>query len=169
MLYKTSDPKTVAKEIKKLKPIPYNKFMWWRRFESKTKPLPKGATFLQRIKNNEFEFSHFYWQWKLTELEINELYTQYKGNIKMLLEKNKIDLERRKRLILDFEKDENDRLEALKNGFLREFFMTEEDYYDHLEKFDGTTEDFYFYCSETFGKTFRPIERRGRPKKIKDE
>lgn len=167
MLYKTSDPKIVSKEIKKLKPISYNKFMWWRRFESKTKPLPKGATFLQRIRNGEFEFSHFYWQWKLTELEINELYTQYKGNTQMLLEKNKIDLERRKRLIQDFEKDENNRLDALKKGFLREFHMTEKDYYDHLEKFDGTTEDFFFYCLETFGEVFRPIERRGRPKKIK--
>ena len=36
MLYKTSDPKTVHREIKKLKPLNYNKFMWWRRFDTKT-------------------------------------------------------------------------------------------------------------------------------------
>jgi len=167
MLYKTSDPKIVLKEIKKLKPIPYNKFMWWRRFESKTKPLPKGAKFLDRITNGEFEFSHYYWQWKYCELEINELYTQYKGDIQILLEKNRVDLERRKRLILDFEKDENDRLEALKKGFLYDFEMTEKDYYDHLEKFDGTTEDFYLYCMKTFNRTGKQTERRGRPKKIK--
>jgi hypothetical protein len=46
--------------------------MWWRRFASKNKPLPKGATFFQRIQNKEFEFSHFYWQAKFCEIEINQ-------------------------------------------------------------------------------------------------
>ena len=60
MLYKTSDPKVIHREIKKLQPLNYNQFMWWRRFASKNKPLPKGATFFQRIQNKEFEFSHLY-------------------------------------------------------------------------------------------------------------
>jgi len=76
MLYKTSDPKLVYREIKKLQPLNYNQFKWWRRFDTKTKPLPKGAKFFDRIKNGEYEFSHYYWQWKLTELEINELHIQ---------------------------------------------------------------------------------------------
>jgi len=68
MLYKTSDPKTVHKEIKKLQPLNYNQFKWWRRFDTKTKPLPRGSKFIDRIKNGEYEFSHYYWQWKLSEL-----------------------------------------------------------------------------------------------------
>jgi len=48
MLYNTSDPKIVLKEIKKLQPLNYNQFKWWRRFDTKNKPLPKGATFLQK-------------------------------------------------------------------------------------------------------------------------
>jgi hypothetical protein len=58
MLYKTNDPKVIHREIKKLKPLNYNQFMWWRRFASKIKPLPRGAKFIDRIKNGEFEFSH---------------------------------------------------------------------------------------------------------------
>ena len=61
MLYKTSDPKTVHREIKKLKPLIYNKFMWWRRFDTKTQSLPRGSKFIDRIKNGEYEFSHYYW------------------------------------------------------------------------------------------------------------
>ncbi len=37
------------------------------------------------IKNGEYEFSHYYWQWKLSELEINEKYVEYNGDIQKLL------------------------------------------------------------------------------------
>jgi hypothetical protein len=67
MLFEVKNPKTVLKEIKKLQPLNYNQFMWWRRFASKNKPLPKGASFQDRIKNKEFEFSHFYWQAQFCE------------------------------------------------------------------------------------------------------
>jgi hypothetical protein len=166
MLYKTSDKNLVYKEIKKLQPLNYNQFRWWRRFDTKTKPLPKGATFFQRIQNGEYEFSHYFWQWKLTEVELNDVYEQYNGDVQKMLEKNGVDFARRKRLMEDFNKDEADRLEALKNGFLREFEMTSDDYESSLLKFDGTTEEFYVYCLKNFERSGRPIERRGRPKKI---
>ena len=169
MLFKTSDPQVVLNEISKLQPLNYNQFRWWRRFDSKVKPLPRGTKFIDRIKNGEFEFSHYYWQWKLSELEINELYTKYKGDIQKLLENNSVDLARRKRLIEDFEKDENDRLKSLQDGFLREFEMTREEYYSHIEEFDGTIEDFYIYCLKTFDRTGKQPERRGRPKKVVHE
>jgi hypothetical protein len=165
MLYHTSDPKIVHREIKKLQPLNYNKFMWWRRFDTKTQPLPRGAKFLDRIKNGEYEFSHYYWQWKLTELEINDLCVKYKGDIQKLLENNAVDLARRKRLIDDFEKDENARLKALKDGFMREFVMTREEFEEHTIEFGGTTEEFYFYCLKTFDRSGKQMERRGRPKK----
>jgi hypothetical protein len=165
MLYNTSDPKLVHREIKKLQPLNYNKFMWWRRFNTKTQPLPRGAKFLDRIKNGEYEFSHYYWQWKLTELEINDLCVKYKGDIQKLLENNAVDLARRKRLIDDFEKDENARLKALKDGFMREFVMTREEFEEHTIEFGGTTEEFYFYCLKTFDRSGKQMERRGRPKK----
>ena len=165
MLFKTSDPQVITKEIKKLQPLNYNQFRWWRRFDTKIKPLPKTSTFLQRIQNGEYEFSHYYWQWKLSEIEINELYVKYDRDIQKLIEKNSVDFERRKRLIEDFEKDEAARLKALLDGFLREFDMTKEDYYLHIENFDGTTEEFYMYCLKTFDRTGKQPERRGRPKK----
>jgi hypothetical protein len=136
MLYKTSDPKTVHREIKKLKPLNYNQFKWWRRFDTKTQSLPRGSKFIDRIKNGEYEFSHYYWQWKLSELEINELHVKYNGDIQKILEKNGVDLARRKRLIEDFEKDENARLKALQDGFLREFVMTKEEYFEHITNFE---------------------------------
>jgi hypothetical protein len=166
MLYKTSDPKTVHREIKKLKPLNYNQFKWWRRFDTKTQSLPRGSKFIDRIKNGEYEFSHYYWQWKLSELEINELHVKYNGDIQKILEKNGVDLARRKRLIEDFEKDENARLKALQDGFLREFVMTNEEYFEHISNFSGNTEEFYLYCLKTFDRSGKQPEKRGRPKKV---
>ena len=166
MLYQTNDPKVIQREIKKLQPLNYNQFMWWRRFASKNKPLPKGATFLQRIQNGEYEFSHYFWQAQLCELEINEKHKEYKGDIQLLLEKNGVDLARRKRLWEDFNKTEAELLANLKKGFLREFVITSQEYEDHITDFDGTTEEFYMYCLKTFDRSGKPIERRGRPKKI---
>ena len=166
MLYQTNDPKVIQREIKKLQPLNYNQFMWWRRFASKNKPLSKGATFLQRIQNGEYEFSHYFWQAQLCELEINEKHKEYKGDIQLLLEKNGVDLARRKRLWEDFNKTEAELLANLKKGFLREFVMTSQEYEDHITDFDGTTEEFYMYCLKTFDRSGKPIERRGRPKKI---
>ena len=165
MLYNTSDEKIVKREIKNLQPLNYNKFFWWRKYTSKTQPLPKSSSFLDRIKNGEFEFSHYYWQWKLSELEINSIYESYGNNRQRLLEENQVDLARRKRLIEDFEKDEAIKLETLKKGFLREFVMTREEYEEHIINFDGTTEEFYMYCLKTFDRSGRSIERRGRPPK----
>jgi hypothetical protein len=167
MLFKVNNPELVVKEIKKLQPLNYNQFRWWRRFDSKTKPLPKGATFLQRIQNGEFEFSHYYWQAQLCELEINEKHKEYNGDVQKLIEKHSVDLARRKRLWEDFNKTEVELLTELKKGFLREFVMTSQEYEDHITNFDGTTEEFYMYCLKTFDRSGKPVERRGRPPKKK--
>ena len=167
MLYKTNNPKVIHREIKKLQPLNYNQFMWWRRFTSKNKPLPKGATFFQRIQNGEFEFSHYFWQAQLCELELNEKHIEYKGDIERLLQNNGVDLARRKRLWEDFNKTEVTLLAELKKGFLREFVMTSQEYEDHITNFDGTTEEFYMHCLKTFDRSGKPVERRGRPPKNK--
>ena len=130
-------------------------------------PLPKGATFFQRIQNKEFEFSHFYWQAKFCEIEINQKHQEYRGDIQMLIEKHSVDLARRKRLWEDFNKVEAELLAELKKGFLREFVMTSQEYDSHIIEFDGTTEKFYMYCLKTFDRSGKPVERRGRPPKNK--
>lgn len=165
MLYKVNNPKLVNREIKKLKSINYNPFYWWRRFDSKNKPLPKQSSFLDKIKNGDFEFSHFYWQAQFCELELNSQIEEYKGDIQKLLENNGVDMARRKRLWEDFNKTETEILHQLKKEFTREFIMTSEEYDNHIIEFNGTLEEFYEYCLKIFDRSGRKIERRGRPSK----
>jgi hypothetical protein len=165
MLFKINHPQIVLKEIKKLQPLNYNQFRWWRRFDSKTKPLPKGSTLLQRIKNGEFEFSHYYWQAQFCELEINEKYQKCNGDMQSLLMDHGVDFSRRKRLWEDFEKHESENLQTLKKQFLHEFIMIKEEYDSHIIEFDGTLEEFYMYCLKTFDLSGKKPDKRGRPPK----
>ena len=165
MLFKVSNPDLVIKHIKKLQPLNYNQFRWWRQFDSKNKPLPKGASLLDRIKNKEFEFSHYYWQALYCEMRINEKVQSYKGDIQRLIENDSIELTRRKRLWEDFEKNELENLQELQKLFLREFIITPEEYDQHIENFDGTIEEFYIYCLKTFDLSGKKADRRGRPAK----
>jgi hypothetical protein len=167
MLFKISHPELVIKHIKKLQPLNYNQFRWWRQFDSKTKPLPKGSSLQNRIKNKEFEFSHYYWQAQYCEMRINEKVKSYNGDIQRLIENDGVELAQRKRLWEDFEKNEPENLQELQKLFLREFTMTPEEYDEHIINFDGTLEEFYMYCLKTFDLSGKKADRRGRPPKQK--
>lgn len=165
MLFKVSNQDLILKEISKLKPLNYNRFFWWRRFDMPNKPLPKNASFLDRIKNGEFEFSHFYWQALYTEMEINQKHEEYKGNIQKLLENDGVMLQRRKRLWEDFEKAEAESLKELKKHFQIQFEITRDQLDEELSNFDGTTEEFFYHIRKNYEHTGRTFKKRGRPSK----
>lgn len=165
MLYNISNPNLVLKEIKKLKPLNYNRFFWWRRFDRPNKPLPKNSSFLDRIKNGEFEFSHYYWQALYCEMEINEKYVKYNGDIQKLLENDSVAFQRRKKLWEDFEKGERDSIVELRKSFMVQFEITIKEYEEVISNFNGTTEELYYHIRKNFEHTGRIHKKRGRPPK----
>lgn len=163
-LFSTHDPSLVEDHLSNLQPLNYNQFRWWRRWDTKNKPLDKKASLLSKIKNGDFDFSHYFWQVQKCELEINEKSLQSTDSHHWM-EVTSIDRARRLRLWGDFEKDENEKLQTLENEFPKEFYMTIDDYYNELDTFDGTLEEFYVHCQLKFKKRHRVPERRGRPPK----
>jgi len=164
MIYRV-DERTVKTELKKLRSLNYNRFFWWRKYTPKKKPLSKNAPLWDRILNGDFEFSHYYWQSKQAEIEINELHEKYKYDDRLFIEKAALVRARRRKLIDDFKKDEEERLKNLKKEFLKNFFITEEEYEKEINEFGYSIKEFYIQCESKFGKRFRIKERRGRPKK----
>lgn len=160
------DEKLVEKNLKKLKPLKYNRFFWWRRYASTLKPLPKKASLWDKVLNGEFEPSEYYWQIKQAELEINDLYNQfYNYDTPRFVHEATIPRARRKRLIKDFESEEKKRLDSMKKEFISNFFLTKEEYSKAVEEFDGTIKDFYLHCEKIYGKRVKPKSNRGRPPK----
>ena len=142
----THSEEEVLNQLSKLQPLNYNRFYWWRRWGAKKQPLHKYHPLLDKIRNGDFDFSHFFWQAVYSEIEINKKLEEI-GDFGILRENHAVDFARRKRLWEDFEKDENDRLQAITTNFLNEFRMTEEELEKELSEFDGTLEELYHHCS----------------------
>lgn len=167
MLYKNLNKNLIQKNINKLQPLSYNKFRWWRRYFSPNKPLTNTSSLWDKILNGDFDFSNFYWQAQLAEIEINKIYQECYPDFSLFNEKASLLRNKRKRLWEDFEKDENNKLKQLQKEFIANFFITKEEYKEELEKFGSSIKDYYIYCEDKFGKRVKKLSTRGRPKKIK--
>jgi len=153
-IFKINNEDLIHKEISKLRPLNYNRFMWWRRFTQPKRPLDKKAPLLNKIKNGDLEFSHFYWQALYTEIEMNEKHINCIDD-QHWVEESRVDKQRRRRLWEDFEKDETEKLKMIRKLFSKEFRMTLEDYDDVILEFEGTLQQFYNYCEIKFGKKIK--------------
>ena len=159
------DRETVLDKISQLQPLNYNQFRWWRRFDSQNKPLHKYSDLLDKIQNGDYEFSHYYWQAKYAEMEIDDLHHETFPDAELFIEKNALNSARRKRLWNDFEKDENERIRGIEKDFYIKFKMSKNQIKEEMEEFGGTLEDFYHYCDKQFGTRREKLSTRGRPRK----
>jgi len=160
------DRETVLDKISQLQPLNYNQFRWWRRFDSKNKVLHKYSDLLDKIQNGDYEFSHYYWQAKYAEMEIDDLHHETYPDAELFIEKNALNSARRKRLWDDFEKDEKERIKGIEKDFHMKFKMSKIQVKEEIEEFGGTLENFYHYCDKEFGTRREKLQTRGRPKKV---
>ena len=166
MIYKTHPKEVVLEKLSNFQPLNYNQFRWWRRWDSKNKPLHKLKPLLDKIRNGDFDHSHYFWQVQFCEIELNEKYLQLKDGDRWM-EETQVDRARRKRLYEDFEKDEAEKLKQIQKEFILTFRMSKENYEQEVIKFDGSLEDFYFHCRQIFGEYAIPLRsKRGRKPRI---
>ena len=136
---------------------PYDRFMWWRSYTPKNKPLGIKASLIDRIINGDFEAGPFLLEVELVHHTINEKYKALIGNDgevdwgKYSVETS-IDRARKKRLLEDHDKDEFRKLDDLRRLFKKEFKMTEEEYQNELTKGSDTLVDFYYKLEKKYGK-----------------
>ena len=158
----------VMKHIKKLQPLNYNKFMWWRTHTDKVVPLGKRAPLKDRILNGEFDSSSYFWQAQFALYTALDKIDLIKHDHQLQLEILAVDLARHKRLMEDFNKEEPARLEALYEAFTSAFQITREELEEKLIQFPGTILNFYDSCCSFLRTT--PSENRksfrNRPTKI---
>jgi hypothetical protein len=158
----------VDKHIKKLQPLNYNKFMWWRTHTDKVVPLGKRAPLKDRILNGDFNPSSYFWQAQLSLYTALDKIDLTKHDQHRQMEMLAVDLARYKRLMQDYEKEEPARLEALYDAFVSAFQITREELEEKLIQFPGTILNFYDSCCMFMRTT--PAENRksfrNRPTKV---
>jgi hypothetical protein len=124
----------------------YNKFMWWRRYQSR-QTMPDKSTFYDKIINGDFETSDYYYQAEyenyLLEDAVKDIkhYEDKVSHISMFRA-------RHKRLMEDYQKEEAEILRKLKLEFKKVFKIPKEDLERVMETFDGTTLDLYIYIKD---------------------
>ena len=163
----------VMEHIKKLQPLNYNKFMWWRTHTDKVVPLGKRAPLKERILNGDFNPSSFFWQAQLAlytakdKLDLSYHDSQYQ------IELCAVDFARHKRLMEDFEKEETSRMDALYDAFTDAFKITKEELEEKFINWNGDIMSFYNYAEQflhtTPAENRKNMRGRGRPPKIKTE
>ena len=129
---------------------PYDRFMWWRSFTAKTKPLPANAPLLDRIENGDFDYAPFEFEAQIVEHQLNEKFQLSIRDQLKWVEETSLARARRKRLLADFEKEESKRLEALKKGLCKKFDITGKEYDNEISNSKGTILDFYFYLENKY-------------------
>jgi hypothetical protein len=138
----THDRQLVEKHLSKLQKLNYSMFRWWRNYQV-PKPLSKNKLMIERIKNGDFDQSPYFWmaQMALWEKHDNdndkslEPYEQRKRG-SMLLSKYE-------RLMDDYKKDEDERIETFINDSCKSMGFDKEDFKYEFESYQGTIEEFY--------------------------
>jgi hypothetical protein len=163
------DRDVVDANLSRYQPLNYNRFMWWRSHTDGIKPLGKRATLKARIENGDFNESSYFMQAQLALHNAKDKVDLNRHNHSDQLEILAVDLARYKRLMEDYEKEENARLEALFDAFTSHFQMTREELENELCEWNMDLLSYYNYCNE-FKRTTpyaNRKSRRGRPKKVK--
>jgi len=158
--------KQLDNEFSKLRKLTYNAFRWWRMYDNPNKPLCNKSPFRDRILNGDFDYSHYRYQADWCEHEMNDIAEECGEDIGKYVEKTSLLRSRRKRLLEDFEKDENGKLEMLIKTFTVNFKCNEEQVYEEIDKCSGSLMDLYYIIEDNYPKYNIIRSKRGRPKKV---
>jgi hypothetical protein len=154
---------TVKKHLKKLTPLKYNQFRWWRNYDV-PKSLPKSSHIEKRINNGDFEPSPYFW---MAQAALWEKYDSDNSGLEDWdrAKRGSLLLGKYERLMHDFEVDDKDRLDNFINAIYDHFEVDKIKVEEEILSFGKTIKDYYNYASKKYNIRRVAPKRRGRPKK----
>jgi hypothetical protein len=130
---------------------PYDRFMWWRGYVTKKKPLYPQAYFKDKVENGDFDFPHYRYEAELVEHKLREAYLN-RSDIVQFNESQSLNLARRKRLLEDHTKEESKRLESLYKECWKNYRLSREQVEEEIMNLDGdSVKDLYLVLEEKYG------------------
>lgn len=130
----------------------YDRFMWWRSYSLKKKPLDSLQPLRKRIENGDFDLGPFIFEIQLVKHRMNQKFIECRGYEDTYREAIQLDKARIKRLEEDRNKDEKAKLEALEKAFILEFNMTKKQYDREVIKPNRSILSFYDKMEKRYGK-----------------
>jgi hypothetical protein len=141
---------SVKEKISTFTPNKYNKFYWWRRFKSR-ETLHNRMPLYNKIKNGDYEISDYFYQAKW-ELQLMEEKLSTIANPDERHEAKALCMERHRRLMNDYERDENQIMVALKKDFRITFGVSEEELERYMDDCNGDLMDLYNIVKQDYVK-----------------
>jgi hypothetical protein len=138
------------KKFSNLRKLKYNQFRWWRMYDNPKPPLHHKQSLRDRILNGDFEYSHYKYQAEWCEHEINQIWGECYPDIGKFNEMSSLLRTRRKRLLEDFEKDENNKLSELMSLFTKHCKLSIEEVEEEMLKSRGSLIDFYYIIKDKY-------------------
>ena len=134
---------------------PYDRFMWWRSYSPKFRPLHARHPFRDRILNGDLDMAPYRFEAEIVEHRMNQKFIECKGDHAMFNEQVAMDRRRRKRLLEDYDKEEVKRLEEIKKGFIQDIIMTKDQYDEEVVNTKtNSLIDFYYEMEEKYGTRY---------------
>lgn len=133
----------LEEKLARLTTVSYNPYYWHRRYKSK-EVLSNKYPLYERIVNGDFDFSDYYYQ---AEYEVYLMQDKLKTckNAEEEHEVRSLFMERRRKLILDFEKEEADRMSKFKKSLVKVFGINLQTLESIMVDFEGNLVDLYNY------------------------
>jgi len=164
MIYNPScSQEQLEKKFKKLRKLNYNAFRWWRMYDDPKPLLPKQSPLLDKIKNGDFNYSHYNYQAMWCEHEMNKVHDKFGfEDMGRYVAETSLLRSRRKRLLEDHYKEEDNRLESITIELSKAFRITKDEVKTLMEEFDGTLEELYIHLQQKY-----PYNKFYLPKSLK--
>lgn len=138
--------------------------MWWRSYTPKNKPLHNRATFVDKLRNGDYDVGPYLFEVMLAEHKMNEKFLECMSvngepDYGRWNSETSIDKARIKRLNQDHEKEEVKKLQEVKKGFLTTLKMTSEQYEEEILNTNAEELiDFYFEMEDKYGTYWKPLK-----------
>lgn len=137
------DREFIESQLARLNPIKYNRYYWWRRYNSPT-TLDSKTPLYEKIAHGDYDPSDYLYQ---LEHEFYLMEDKLKG-VKNSDEQHEIRslyMERARRLNEDYHKHEQALLAKLITDFRRTFNIQKDELMAIMQDFDGTLLELYAY------------------------
>lgn len=140
------DREFLEDQLSRLTKKKYNKFYWWRRYESRNE-LDKKTPLYEKIRNGDYDHSDYLYQMEhefylMKDKLIDVIYPDERHEIAGLC------LERARRLNEDYQKHEKDLMTKLYSDFRKTFNIQRDELTKIMENFDGTLLELYDYVKK---------------------
>jgi hypothetical protein len=145
----------ILKQLNNFRKVSYSPYRWWRSYEPIAKPLSKKRPLLEKVRNGDFDISPYLLQELFHINELNEMEEEYKHDPGLFMEKSSILRTRIKKLQMDFERDENEKLNKIKSLFSKQFSnFSEDEVFEEMSECSGGVEELYYIMKNKNDKNY---------------